>query len=53
MSTLDHGRGAIKHNAHAALVTSKVFRHQAVEPKKGKGSTYSRKAKHQSRDIRL
>jgi alternative ribosome-rescue factor len=53
MSTqVDHGRGKIRHNAVAAMVTSKLFRVQAVKPKKGKG-TYARKAKHQSRDLRL
>jgi alternative ribosome-rescue factor len=38
----DHGRGTIKDNAMAALVTSTLFRPKVVKPKKGKGS-FSRK----------
>lgn len=38
------GRGQIKHNFLAALVTSKVYKTQIVKAKKGKGS-YQRKAK--------
>lgn len=41
----DIGRGEIKDNALAALVTSKAFRPQVVKAKKGKGS-YQRKDKH-------
>lgn len=37
MST-DTGRGQVKHNHLAALVTSKVYRQQVVKAKKGKGS---------------
>jgi len=38
------GRGQIKDNFLAALVTSKVYKMQVVKAKKGKGS-YQRKAK--------
>lgn len=38
----DHGRGKIKDNAMAALVTSTLFRPKKFKAKKGKGS-YSRK----------
>ena len=38
-SAVDTGRGVIKHNALAALVTSKVFKPQVVKAKKGKGPT--------------
>jgi alternative ribosome-rescue factor len=38
------GRGVIKDNYLAALVTSKVYKMQVVKAKKGKGS-YQRKAK--------
>jgi len=38
------GRGKIKDNFLAALVTSKVYKMQVVKAKKGKGS-YQRKAK--------
>lgn len=37
MST-ETGRGQVKHNHLAALVTSKVYRQQVVKAKKGKGS---------------
>lgn len=42
--TLETGRGAVKHNHLAALVTSKIYRQQVVRAKKGKGA-YSRKDK--------
>lgn len=42
----DHGRGVIKDNALAALVTSKVYKSKVEPPKKGKGSQYNRKVKH-------
>ncbi|MDO6425948.1 alternative ribosome rescue factor ArfA [Thalassotalea sp. 1_MG-2023] len=45
----EHGRGEIKHDYLAALVTSKVFKTQVVNAKKGKGS-FSRKAKHQGQE---
>lgn len=48
----EHGRGEIKGNAMAALVTSKVYRSKTEKPKKGKGS-FKRQAKHKSRAIRL
>ena len=41
----DLGRGEIKNNFLAALVTSKVYKMQIVKAKKGKGS-YQRKAKY-------
>ena len=40
----DLGRGEIKDNFLAALVTSKLYKMQVVQAKKGKGS-YQRKAK--------
>lgn len=40
----DLGRGKIKDNFLAALVTSKLYKMQVVQAKKGKGS-YQRKAK--------
>ena len=40
----DMGRGKIKNNFLAAAVTSKLYRMQVVQAKKGKGS-YQRKAK--------
>lgn len=46
---VEHGRGEIKDNSFAALVTSKLFRTQVVKAKKGKGA-YSRKAKHQGKE---
>ena len=42
----DHGKGVIKDNAYAALVTSKTFKSKIELPKKGKGAKYSRKSKH-------
>ena len=45
MSETDIGRGKIKDNFLAALVTSKLYKMQIVQAKKGKGS-YQRKAKH-------
>ena len=41
----DIGRGAIKDNFLAALVTSKMYKMQTVKAKKGKGS-FQRKEKH-------
>jgi len=43
------GKGQIKHNALAALVTSKVYRSQVVKARKGKGS-YQRKNRNQGRE---
>jgi alternative ribosome-rescue factor len=40
----DFGRGKIKDNFLAALVTSKLYKMQVVQAKKGKGS-YQRKPK--------
>jgi alternative ribosome-rescue factor len=44
MGESDLGRGEIKHNFLAALVTSKLYKVQIVQAKKGKGS-YQRRAK--------
>lgn len=41
---VETGRGVIRDNALAALVTSKIYRSQIVKAKKGKGS-YLRKQK--------
>ncbi|WP_111980142.1 alternative ribosome-rescue factor A [Algibacillus agarilyticus] len=46
------GRGTINDNFLAALVTSKVYKMQVVQPKKGKGS-YKRKAKNLRRESYL
>lgn len=46
------GRGQIKGNFLAALVTSKVYKMQVVKAKKGKGS-YQRKAKSAGRESYL
>ncbi|WP_339721934.1 alternative ribosome rescue factor ArfA [uncultured Paraglaciecola sp.] len=43
-SATDLGRGIIKDNFLAALVTSKQYKLQVMQAKKGKGS-YQRKAK--------
>ena len=48
----DLGRGQIKDNFLAALVTSKVDKRQVVKAKKGKGS-YQRKAKHSRQESYL
>lgn len=46
------GRGKIKDNFLAALVTSKLYKMQVVKAKKGKGS-YQRKAKNVRRESYL
>lgn len=51
-SAVDTGRGVIKHNALAALVTSKVFKPQVVKAKKGKGS-FKRSNKHAGQESYL
>ena len=51
-NALDTGRGVIKHNALAALVTSKVFKPQIVKAKKGKGA-YKRNNKHSGQESYL
>jgi alternative ribosome-rescue factor len=43
------GRGKIKDNFFAALVTSKVYKIQVVKAKKGKGS-FKRNNKHQGKE---
>jgi len=45
---VDLGRGIIKDNFLAALVTSKVYKQQIVRAKKGKGA-YQRKEKYQNK----
>ena len=45
---VEMGRGQVKHNHLAALVTSKVYRQQVVKAKKGKGA-YARKDKKNSK----
>jgi len=47
--TTDLGRGKIKDNFFAALVTSKVYKLQVVKAKKGKGS-FKRNNKHQGKE---
>ena len=44
-SQTDIGRGSIKANFLAAIVTSKMYKLQVVKAKKGKGS-FQRKEKH-------
>jgi alternative ribosome-rescue factor len=51
-SKTDLGRGIIKDNFLAALVTSKQYKMQVVKAKKGKGS-YQRKAKNLRRESYL
>ena len=51
-SESDLGRGQIKGNFLAALVTSKVYKMQVVKAKKGKGS-YQRKTKHSRQESYL
>lgn len=51
-SAVDTGRGIIRDNALAALVTSKIFKPQVVKAKKGKGS-YKRNNKHAGRESYL
>lgn len=48
----DLGRGKIKDNFLAAIVTSKLYKMQVVKAKKGKGS-YQRKAKNVRRESYL
>jgi alternative ribosome-rescue factor len=45
----DIGRGKINDNFFAAIVTSKVYKLQVVQAKKGKGS-FKRSSKHQGRE---
>ena len=49
---VETGRGRIKDNFLAALVTSRVYRSQVVKAKKGKGS-FQRKDKHKGRESYL
>lgn len=51
-SETELGRGKIKDNFLAALVTSKLYKMQVVKAKKGKGS-YQRKAKNVRRESYL
>ena len=48
----DLGRGVVKDNFLAALVTSKRYQQQIVSAKKGKGS-YQRKQKHKGQESYL
>jgi alternative ribosome-rescue factor len=48
-TTSELGRGVIKDNFLAALVTSKVYKLQVVKAKKGKGS-FKRNNKHQGQE---
>jgi alternative ribosome-rescue factor len=48
----EFGRGVIKDNFLAALVTSKLYKQQVVSAKKGKGS-YQRKQKHKGQESYL
>ena len=48
----DVGRGVIKDNFLAAVVTSKLYKQQIVSAKKGKGS-YQRKQKHKGQESYL
>ena len=52
IQNIDIGRGVIKDNCLAALVTSKMFKTQVVKAKKGKGS-FKRKEKHKGRESYL
>jgi len=45
---VDIGRGVIKDNFLAAAVTSKLYKQQVVQAKKGKGA-YQRKEKYQNK----
>jgi alternative ribosome-rescue factor len=47
-TSVETGRGTIKDNYLAALVTSKVYKMQVVQAKKGKGS-FKRKDKHNAK----
>ncbi|WP_281556436.1 ribosome alternative rescue factor ArfA [Thalassomonas sp. RHCl1] len=49
---VETGRGVIRDNFLAALVTSKVYRQQVVKAKKGKGA-YQRREKHKGRESYL
>ena len=51
-NAVDTGRGVIKHNALAAMVTSKLFKPQVVKAKKGKGS-FKRNNKHSGQESYL
>ena len=51
-NTSELGRGQIKDNFLAALVTSRLYRSQIVKAKKGKGS-YQRKAKNKGQESYL
>ncbi|MEI8607589.1 alternative ribosome rescue factor ArfA [Pseudoalteromonas sp. B160] len=51
-TSVDTGRGVIRDNALAALVTSKIFEPQIVAAKKGKGA-YKRNKKHAGQESYL
>ena len=50
--TVNIGRGKIKDNFLAALITSNLYKMQVVKAKKGKGS-YQRKTKHKGQESYL
>ncbi|WP_067867284.1 alternative ribosome rescue factor ArfA [Neptuniibacter marinus] len=50
--SLETGRGTIRSNHLAALVTSRVFKTQVVKAKKGKGA-YLRSNKHKGQESYL
>lgn len=46
-TSVETGRGQVRHNHLAALVTSRIYQQQVVKAKKGKGA-YARKDKKNS-----
>ncbi|NQY37914.1 MAG: ribosome alternative rescue factor ArfA [Alteromonadaceae bacterium] len=52
ITPVETGRGIVKDNFLAALVTSRVYKMQIVKAKKGKGA-YQRKDKHKGRESYL
>ena len=52
IARVETGRGTIKDNFLAAIVTSRVYKMQVVKAKKGKGA-YQRKDKHKGRESYL
>lgn len=51
-TAVECGRGTIRDNHLAALVTSRLYQAQVVKSKKGRGS-YQRKDKHKGRESYL
>ena len=52
IAPVETGRGIVKDNFLAVLVTSRVYNMQVVKDKKGKGA-YQRKDKHKGRESYL